>query len=259
MNDHDALLTAIGEHPEEDTPRLMYADWLQENGDPERADFVRTQVEVARPGLSAAERYPFVRKNVHYLTNFVPQWKVELPQLKGIAWGDFNRGLIEEVQAESEEPLVKHAGTIFAVPGIHILRLRRLNDARRVAKLPELARLRALRMVGALAAAVALRALFASPHLGKLRVLELDGDTAFYTHPAPIVMVDDAVAADIADGRFPDLEELWLGSNQIGNDGAMALAHSEHLGKLRVLDLRNNPFTVLRAALLKRFGKALKI
>lgn len=32
MNDHDALLCAIGEHPEENTPRLMYADWIKERG-----------------------------------------------------------------------------------------------------------------------------------------------------------------------------------------------------------------------------------
>src|SRR5262245_11162441 len=119
MNDHDALLRAIGEHPEEDTPRLMYADWLEENGQPERAVFVRAQVERARPGLSAAEKYPFVRKNVHYLMNFVRGWHDELPRLKGIEWGDFNRGLVEEVRAADEGPIVAHAATIFAVPGVH--------------------------------------------------------------------------------------------------------------------------------------------
>src|SRR5215218_8501544 len=163
MNDHDALLNAIGEHPEEDTPRLMYADWLEENGQPERADFVRTQVEVAKPGLSAAERLPLVRKNVYYLNNHVPEWKAELPQVDGITWGDFNRGLIEQVLVASDEPLVRHARTIFAIPGIHILRLRQLRNPRRVAALPELARLRALRMVSAYAYAADLRVLLASP------------------------------------------------------------------------------------------------
>lgn len=31
------LLRAILENPEDDTPRLMYADWLDENGFAERA------------------------------------------------------------------------------------------------------------------------------------------------------------------------------------------------------------------------------
>jgi uncharacterized protein (TIGR02996 family) len=42
------LYAAIVREPEEDTPRLMYADWLEENGDPERAEFIRLQVELSR-------------------------------------------------------------------------------------------------------------------------------------------------------------------------------------------------------------------
>lgn len=32
MNDEALLLAAILTHPGEDTPRLIYADWLQEHG-----------------------------------------------------------------------------------------------------------------------------------------------------------------------------------------------------------------------------------
>ena len=48
MTDRDALMRAILDHPDEDTPRLMFADWLQENGQPDRATFVRRQCEIAR-------------------------------------------------------------------------------------------------------------------------------------------------------------------------------------------------------------------
>ena len=37
MTDDEALLAAIIADPDEDTPRLAYADWLQENGQSERA------------------------------------------------------------------------------------------------------------------------------------------------------------------------------------------------------------------------------
>src|SRR5688500_9046788 len=43
--ENSALRAAIIAHPDEDTPRLMYADWLQENGDPARAEFVRLHIE----------------------------------------------------------------------------------------------------------------------------------------------------------------------------------------------------------------------
>lgn len=48
MSDHDALLAAICAEPDEDTPRLAYADWLEEHDQPERAAFVRAQIDLAR-------------------------------------------------------------------------------------------------------------------------------------------------------------------------------------------------------------------
>jgi len=43
-----ALLRAVCECPADDAPRLIYADWLEENGGGERAEFVRVQCELAR-------------------------------------------------------------------------------------------------------------------------------------------------------------------------------------------------------------------
>jgi uncharacterized protein (TIGR02996 family) len=48
MTDHDALVAAICNEPDEDTPRLALADWLEENDEPERAAFIRAQIELAR-------------------------------------------------------------------------------------------------------------------------------------------------------------------------------------------------------------------
>jgi uncharacterized protein (TIGR02996 family) len=45
--DLDALLRAICENPREDTPRLAYADCLEEYGEAERAEFIRTDVAMA--------------------------------------------------------------------------------------------------------------------------------------------------------------------------------------------------------------------
>ena len=48
MTTDEALLRAVLLHPGEDTPRLAYADWLDENGHPERAEFIRVQIELGR-------------------------------------------------------------------------------------------------------------------------------------------------------------------------------------------------------------------
>ena len=44
MTDRDALLRAICANPEDDAPRLIYADWLDEHGDPLQAEFIRLQI-----------------------------------------------------------------------------------------------------------------------------------------------------------------------------------------------------------------------
>lgn len=47
-SDTDAdFLRAILAVPDDDAPRLIYADWLDENGQPERAEFIRVQCRIA--------------------------------------------------------------------------------------------------------------------------------------------------------------------------------------------------------------------
>jgi len=43
-----AMLQAIVSEPGDDTPRLVYADWLDEHDQPARAEFIRVQVELAK-------------------------------------------------------------------------------------------------------------------------------------------------------------------------------------------------------------------
>jgi uncharacterized protein (TIGR02996 family) len=56
MTDASALLAAIRAAPDDDAPRLVYADWLDEHGQLERADFIRVQCELARRDDPALRR-----------------------------------------------------------------------------------------------------------------------------------------------------------------------------------------------------------
>jgi uncharacterized protein (TIGR02996 family) len=47
MDYHAAFLADIIAHPADDAPRLIYADWLEDNGEEERAEFIRVQCELA--------------------------------------------------------------------------------------------------------------------------------------------------------------------------------------------------------------------
>jgi uncharacterized protein (TIGR02996 family) len=55
---HEAFLRAIFDAPDDDTPRLVYADFLDETGDPERAERIRVQCELERlpPDADPARR-----------------------------------------------------------------------------------------------------------------------------------------------------------------------------------------------------------
>ena len=48
-----AFLGDIIENIDDDTPRLVFADWLEDNGDEARAEFIRLQCKEA-----AAESWP---------------------------------------------------------------------------------------------------------------------------------------------------------------------------------------------------------
>src|SRR5215470_7489416 len=78
MSDEKALLAAIWEHPHEDTPRLMYADWLDEQGGESnvaKAAFIRAQCEMARVPPYTAPWYE-LRKRANKLSEpFTGEWK----------------------------------------------------------------------------------------------------------------------------------------------------------------------------------------
>ena len=42
-----ALLAAAKEAPHDDAPRLVLSDWLDDHGEPERAEFIRAQLRLA--------------------------------------------------------------------------------------------------------------------------------------------------------------------------------------------------------------------
>jgi uncharacterized protein (TIGR02996 family) len=87
MSDESALLAAILAHPDEDTPRLMYADWLQENGQPERAEFIRIQCDPTADEAAEERAAELEERNRG-------RWLAGLPQFPGARW-EFRRGFPE--------------------------------------------------------------------------------------------------------------------------------------------------------------------
>ena len=102
MSDELALLTAIIAYPDEDTPRLIFADWLQENGQPERAEFIRVQIEVTR--LPERDRKtPHYRERLTRFRELIVAHRDGWVKPLAVAPTQvvFRRGFIEELRALS--------------------------------------------------------------------------------------------------------------------------------------------------------------
>jgi uncharacterized protein (TIGR02996 family) len=82
MSDQLALLAAIRDNPEDDTIRLVYADWLEEYGQANRAEFIPVQIELTRLPQWWCSPDLHTRRQELYLH------ERELIQAHGRAWVD---------------------------------------------------------------------------------------------------------------------------------------------------------------------------
>ena len=74
-NDHEqAFMNMIHADPDDDTPRLIFADWLDENSKPERAEFIRVQIQIAQ---SRKRRADLLRHQTELLDIYGGEWRAE--------------------------------------------------------------------------------------------------------------------------------------------------------------------------------------
>ena len=78
MDPSGGLLADIAENPDDDTPRLVFADWHEENGDPARAEFIRVQLALASADEWAEGREELLWRQVVSLFDDVEPCLIEL-------------------------------------------------------------------------------------------------------------------------------------------------------------------------------------
>jgi uncharacterized protein (TIGR02996 family) len=147
--DGEALFRAVCENPTDDTPRLVYADWLQENGQPERGEFILLQCEAwnllpAYPTQAAARG-----RASELLRTHGDRWYAELPHVDCVVWSSlFVRGFVDRAHVLGRHFLT-YLDRIFATAPVHTLIMADAFDVERLHKLfnhPHLGRLGTLRM-----------------------------------------------------------------------------------------------------------------
>jgi uncharacterized protein (TIGR02996 family) len=207
--DEAAFLRAICDAPDDDTPRLVFADWLEETGKPvnvDRAEFIRLQIRLHHepeaeyyPDVGGRGRLLFERGHVTW-TAWLPA-KVEIDDFEH-GW---KRGFPEGFQGNFEH-VRPHWNKLFAHNPFTAVYLSEVtnNAVSGLASWRELARVR---------------------HLS-LHAVGLE--------PRRSAVFDDRAAIQLAKCPFlSGLVSLGFTGYTVGDRGMLALLESPHLAGLR--------------------------
>jgi uncharacterized protein (TIGR02996 family) len=251
MTHEEAFLQAIRESPTDDAPRLIYADWLEEHGQADRAEFIRVQCRL--PGLThedpvrtilLARAESLLRRNwnewVGRLRDIVGPWRDRY----GERWlGEeydaeslrrFHRGFVDGLFLETDSFLRHTSDLRLLIPRLHTLHLWRAGGrTRALANTPELAGVTVLAFPDYYDAPLSAHdatELAASPYLHGLSVLRLGWNS----------LGDGGVEALAGALWLASVIELDLSDNGLSDRAAHALATSPYLRNLRTLRLGRN-------------------
>jgi uncharacterized protein (TIGR02996 family) len=242
---HRRFVRAIREEPDDDGPRLVYADWLQERGDP-RGEAIVQQCELARlPELEPR------RLDLEARARAWPgraEWRKRLESLGAdLFLFEPVRGFYPIVRLDPARLISGAADAIFAVePITGVLLERGVEALAPLAEWPGLPMLRELRLAGREFDARALSVLLRAPGLKNLARLNIERVTI-----GPQVI--EALATAPALGA---LRRLYLENVPAGGVAALAASRTLHLSALRLIastvgkdDLRALGESQLRAPL----------
>jgi uncharacterized protein (TIGR02996 family) len=215
MSTASELLAAILANPQEDTPRLVFADYLEENDQPERAEFIRVQIE--RAGLPFWElraKQLWHRERV-LLARHGQRWLNELDRIEGVEWGWFERGFVKAVHVDTLKTLHENSSRIrTAAPIDEVLFTKETFQGAR-----------------------------SGPHLDWIRGLAVRGYPQIQAENLERLLNSNLTA---------NLVKLDLEAQGIENPGAQIIARATHLTHLRELNLSECYVGVAGAAALAR-------
>src|SRR4051812_37951456 len=95
MSAEKSFMEAVCETPEDDAPRLVFADWLDDDGQPQRAELIRLQCRLAKMGEWDEGREGLARREKELLDAHGKKWAK--PVAKFTTRVEFRRGFVEQV------------------------------------------------------------------------------------------------------------------------------------------------------------------
>jgi uncharacterized protein (TIGR02996 family) len=199
---HAGLLADVAAHVDDDGPRLVCADWLEDNGDPDRAELIRAQCRLAAMGPCDPDRYGLEADVAELLEKHAKRWLKPLAKIGTRV--EFARGFPHRIALPVGKFVAQGEAALAAAPTLREYRpLQHASGCDDFLKCPTLGRFTSLDFRSTRIGAARAVALANSPHIANLRSLN-------------------------------------LGSAGIRAQGAWALAFSPFLANLRRLNLHGN-------------------
>ncbi len=247
------LLGDIVANPDDDTPRLVMADWLEERGHDERARFIRVQIERSKLSEHSRRWWDLRIEEARLLAAHEDAWLGKLRKmLTRVEW---RRGFVERVTLGVGQ-LAKHAGDVFTLTPVYHLQIMRLAQAK--LSMTDLAAIEALRRTRSLCLRSSnlgderLAAFLNAVPLPHLEELDLTGAGV---GPRTLLAIEGrcppslrslSLGGNYLPGHFPaiasrlggfTLHELDLGGTDLRRPDMDALADWPGLASVRRLDL----------------------
>jgi uncharacterized protein (TIGR02996 family) len=203
MMHNEAFLEAIREHPDDDAPRLIYADWLEEHGQPERAEFIRVQCERARLPEGSPRWWDLECREKQLWETHQAEWFGSLAESVNRSF--CRRGFLESIALDAER---------FLAEGPSLFRLEPIRNA-------ELQHVRSV-----------LPTLLTSPLLERLSGLYLFRFGSEFLGLEEIRRLAESPC-------LTRLTSLRLSDNPLGAEGAAILRQAPFFSQLHSLNLSN--------------------
>jgi uncharacterized protein (TIGR02996 family) len=205
MTQQAAFLSDIIAHPEDDTPRLVFADWCDDHGDADRAELIRAQVELVRLPRYEPRHQELDRRARELIEANGKRWAPDLGKVRRV---EYRRGFIERLTYRTSSAFLRAAGRVFDLAPVRRVEIEvpwfSFGTWKRC------------------------------PHLSRLRGLMLD---RFGTDKWNVEALEEVIEHP----GLANLVELNLDSNfYLGTEWAEVLAGSTHLSHLRILNLMGN-------------------
>jgi uncharacterized protein (TIGR02996 family) len=242
MNERERFIRAIEAEPEDDAVRLVFADWLEENGDIDRARFIRLQCEQARidscaeSGVDTAHREELKKQIDSLQKAHREEWTAGLPTW--VRNYGFKRGFLH-IFSMTGKQFLDSAGAIRAIAPLDGVFLHLLQGREEAVFASEhLGGLSRLWVESSRLTDAGMAALASSPHLRRLRRLGANRSGPMDDAKDTNKLTDASAFALAETDSLPVLQGLALGGyKKITLAGIRAIVESPRRAGLTALTL----------------------